>query len=71
MLVIGLRHHSLLTVYSVKPKVTWALLKPNYQALLETFIFPQLVFNATKQASWEEDPLEYVRVTMHKLWYPD
>jgi len=48
----------------VKPKSTWALLKPHFQTLVTTFVFPQLCFNSTKQSMWDEDPVDYVRASV-------
>jgi hypothetical protein len=49
---------------SIKPKSTWTLLKPSFETLVSTFVFPQLSFNDTKQALWESDPVDYVRVSV-------
>ncbi|KAJ7019445.1 armadillo-type protein [Mycena alexandri] len=48
----------------IKPKSTWTLLKPHAQTLVETFVFPQLSFNAARQQLWESDPVDYVRVSV-------
>ncbi|KAJ6504734.1 armadillo-type protein [Mycena vitilis] len=48
----------------IKPKSTWTLLKPHVQTLVESFVFPQLSFNAGRQALWEGDPVDYVRVSV-------
>ncbi|KAF8215061.1 armadillo-type protein [Mycena galopus ATCC 62051] len=48
----------------IKPKSTWTLLKPHVQTLVETFVFPQLSFNANKQLLWAEDPVDYVRMSV-------
>ncbi|KAJ6622613.1 armadillo-type protein [Mycena sp. CBHHK59/15] len=48
----------------VKPKSTWVLLKPHVQTLVESFVFPQLSFNATKQLLWESDPVDYIRISV-------
>ncbi|KAG2138570.1 armadillo-type protein, partial [Suillus bovinus] len=50
--------------YSIKPKSTWILLKPHVDSLVANFAFPQLAFNASKQAMWEADPVEYVRASV-------
>jgi len=49
---------------SVKPKSTWALLKPHFENLVSTFVFAQLSFNDTKKALWENDPVDYIRVSV-------
>lgn len=49
---------------SVKPKSTWTLLKPHFETLVSTFVFPQLSFTSVKQALWENDPVDYVRVSV-------
>ncbi|KAF8625982.1 hypothetical protein AX17_006706 [Amanita inopinata Kibby_2008] len=48
----------------IKPKSTWTLLKPHVENLVSTFVFPQLAFNASKQAAWENDPVEYLRASI-------
>ena len=48
---------------SIKPKLTWTLLKPHVDNIVSTFVFPQLAFNASKQAAWENDPVEYLRAS--------
>ncbi|RDB14686.1 hypothetical protein Hypma_016434 [Hypsizygus marmoreus] len=48
----------------IKPKSTWTLLKPSFETLISSFVFPQLSFNATKQAQWENDPIDYVRLSV-------
>ncbi|KAJ7696679.1 armadillo-type protein [Mycena rosella] len=48
----------------IKPKSTWTLLKPHVQSLVESFVFPQLSFNAGRQALWESDPVDYVRISV-------
>ncbi|KAK2463383.1 hypothetical protein APHAL10511_004609 [Amanita phalloides] len=48
----------------IKPKSTWTLLKPHVQNLISTFVFPQLAFSDSKQASWESDPVEYLRASI-------
>ncbi|KAJ7075775.1 armadillo-type protein [Mycena belliarum] len=48
----------------IKPKSTWTLLKPHVQTLVESFVFPQLSFNASKQNLWESDPVDYVRISV-------
>ncbi|KAJ7069358.1 armadillo-type protein [Mycena amicta] len=48
----------------IKPKSTWTLLKPHAQTLVESFVFPQLSFNGSRQQLWESDPVEYVRMNV-------
>ena len=55
---------NLLHPNSIKPKSTWTLLKPSFETLVSSFVFPQLSFNATKQALWESDPVDYVRISV-------
>lgn len=54
-------------IYSVKPKSTWGLLKPHFENLVSSYVFPQLSFNATKQEQWTTDPIEFVRTTVGEL----
>ncbi|EGN93981.1 hypothetical protein SERLA73DRAFT_115471 [Serpula lacrymans var. lacrymans S7.3] len=48
----------------VKPKTTWTLLKPHFETLVSSFVFPQLSFNSSKQQLWENDPVEYIRTSV-------
>ncbi|KAL4081168.1 armadillo-type protein [Scleroderma citrinum] len=48
----------------IKPKSTWALLKPQIETLIHTVIYSQLCFNSSKQQLWESDPVEYVRASV-------
>ncbi|KAF8886227.1 armadillo-type protein [Gymnopilus junonius] len=48
----------------VKPKSTWVLLKPHFDKLVSNFVFPQLSFTEQKRALWENDPIDYVRVSL-------
>lgn len=45
----------------VKPKATWAFLKPHVDTLVSTFIFPELKFNQDLREMWQSDTLEYIR----------
>lgn len=49
---------------SVKPKSTWALLKPHFQDLISNYVYPQLSFTPAKQESWHTDPIEFVRTSV-------
>ncbi|KAH9851744.1 ARM repeat-containing protein [Lenzites betulinus] len=51
----------------VKPKSTWGLLKPHFETLLSSYVFPQLSFNPTKQEQWDTDPIEFVRTTVDEF----
>ncbi|KAA1474736.1 ARM repeat-containing protein [Dentipellis sp. KUC8613] len=48
----------------VKPKSTWALLKPHFETLVSSFVFPNLSFTAAKQELWDSDPIDYVRTAI-------
>lgn len=48
----------------VKPKATWHMLKPHFETLVSTFVFPQMSFNPIKQELWETDPVDYVRISV-------
>ncbi|KAE9407355.1 ARM repeat-containing protein [Gymnopus androsaceus JB14] len=48
----------------VKPKSTWTLLKPHFETLVSSFAFPHLCFTPTKQALWENDPVDYIRISV-------
>ncbi|KAI0647875.1 ARM repeat-containing protein [Trametes meyenii] len=51
----------------VKPKSTWALLKPHFETLVSSYVFPQLSFNPAKQEQWDSDPIEFVRTTVDEF----
>jgi len=59
--LLGMANHAL---NSIKPKSTWTLLKPSFETLVSSFVFPQLSFNTTKQALWEADPIDYIRISV-------
>ena len=40
------------------------MLKPHFETLVSTYVFPQLCFNAAKQEQWETDPIEYLRISV-------
>ncbi|THH18363.1 hypothetical protein EW146_g2600 [Bondarzewia mesenterica] len=48
----------------VKPKTTWALLKPHFETLVSTFVFPNLSFTTSKQELWDTDPVDFVRTSI-------
>jgi hypothetical protein len=48
----------------VKPKSTWQLLRPHFETLISSFVFPQLSFTPAKQEVWETDPVDYIRVSV-------
>jgi len=45
---------------SVKPKMTWNLLKDNVPNLISHVIFPLLCLTQDDLELWEEDPVEYI-----------
>ncbi|KAI0688708.1 ARM repeat-containing protein [Cytidiella melzeri] len=51
----------------VKPKSTWVMLKPHFETLVSSYVFPQLCFNSTKQEQWTNDPIEYVRIAVDEF----
>ncbi|KAI0786127.1 ARM repeat-containing protein [Abortiporus biennis] len=51
----------------VKPKSTWALLKPHYETLVSSYIFPQLSFTPAKQELWDTDPADYIRTSVDEF----
>jgi hypothetical protein len=48
----------------VKPKSTWGLVKPHFQTLVSSFVFPQLSFTPARQEQWQTDPIDYIRVSV-------
>ncbi|KAH9924352.1 ARM repeat-containing protein [Epithele typhae] len=51
----------------VKPKSTWALLKPHFETLVSSYVYPQLSFTPARQEQWESDPIDYVRITVDEF----
>lgn len=51
-------------MYSVKPKSTWALLKPHFEKLVSSYVFPQLSFTPERKELWDSDPVDYVRTSV-------
>ncbi|PSR70855.1 hypothetical protein PHLCEN_2v13296 [Hermanssonia centrifuga] len=45
----------------VKPKSTWSMVKPQFENLVSSYVFPQLCFSPAKQEQWQADPIEFVR----------
>ena len=45
----------------IKPKSTWHLVKPHFETLVSSFVFPQMSFTPAKQESWDIDPIDFVR----------
>lgn len=60
----------LIAKFSVKPKSTWALLKPHFERLVETFVYPNLSYTQSKQELWDTDPVDYVRTTVGLYSFP-
>jgi len=52
------------SAHSVKPKSTWALLKPHFETLVSSFVFPNLSFTPAKKEVWDSDPVEYIRTSV-------
>lgn len=48
----------------VKPKSTWALLKPHVLQLTQSFIFPRLCFSEEDDELWELDAVDFVRANL-------
>jgi importin-7 len=47
-------------IISIKPKVTWGLLKNDVPDLISHVIFPLLCLTQDDLNLWEEDPVEYI-----------
>ena len=64
------KHYLFIFLSSVKPKATWAILKPHFETLVATFVYPQLCFTPMKQELWETDPVDYTRtaIGMHSTF---
>lgn len=37
------------------------MLKPHFEELVTSYVFPQLSFTADRQEQWNSDPVEYIR----------
>ncbi|KAI0263933.1 ARM repeat-containing protein [Gloeopeniophorella convolvens] len=48
----------------VKPKSTWAMLKPQFESLVSNFVFPNLSFTPARQELWHSDPIDYTRTSI-------
>ena len=55
---------------SVKPKSTWELLKPHFESLVSSFVFPQLSFTPSRQELWDDDPADFVRLSIGMTLIP-
>ncbi|EMD40235.1 hypothetical protein CERSUDRAFT_112428 [Gelatoporia subvermispora B] len=58
--------YQILTFFTecVKPKSTWSMLKPHFETLVSSYVFPQLSFTPAKQEQWDSDPIDYVRTSV-------
>ncbi|KAL9937117.1 hypothetical protein V8E36_004352 [Tilletia maclaganii] len=45
----------------VRPKATWALLKPSVNDIVQKFVLPTVSWSATDEELWELDAADYVR----------
>jgi hypothetical protein len=52
---------------SIKPKVTWNLLKNNVPNLLAHVIFPLLCLTQEDLELWNDDPVEYIHKKIGNL----
>ncbi|PWZ00666.1 ARM repeat-containing protein [Testicularia cyperi] len=48
----------------VKPKSTWALLKPHALPLIQSFMFPRMCFSDADDELWELDAVDFVRANL-------
>lgn len=48
----------------IKPKSTWALLKPHALPLIRGFLFPRMCFSDESDEQWELDAVDFVRANM-------
>ena len=46
--------------HSIKPKVTWNLLKPHTPNIIAHVVFPLLCLTREDLELWDEDPVEYI-----------
>jgi len=51
----------------VKPKSTWHLIKPHFETLVSSFVYPQMSFTHAKEELWQSDPVDFVRQQVGKL----
>lgn len=47
------------------------MLKPHFESLVQTYVFPQLCFTPLKLEVWNSDPVEYVRISVGKSNDPE
>lgn len=52
--------HYITLMISIKPKVTWGLLRPHIPNLISHVIFPLLCLTQEDLELWDEDPVEYI-----------
>lgn len=50
---------------AVKSKVTWAIMKPQYEHLVAKFVFPLMCISEEDLESWEDDPQEFIQKKMN------
>ncbi|KAN0063244.1 Nonsense-mediated mRNA decay protein 5 [Thecaphora frezii] len=48
----------------VKPKSTWALLKPHVEQLVRSFMYPRICYSDEDDELWELDPVDFVRANL-------
>ena len=51
----------------IKPKSTWQLIKPHFETLVFSFVYPQMSFTSTKEELWHSDPVDLVRQQVGEL----
>ena len=51
----------------IKPKSTWHLIKPHFETLVSSFVYPQMVFTPAKEELWHSDPIDLVRQQVGEL----
>ncbi|KDN41225.1 ARM repeat-containing protein [Tilletiaria anomala UBC 951] len=61
--------HFIFSFYTecVKPKSTWAMLKPHVAAIIQSFAFPLLCFSQMDAELWEDDAIEFIRSQMDPM----
>jgi len=51
----------------IKPKSTWHLIKPHFETLVSSFVYPQMSFTHAKEELWHSDPVDLVRQQVGKF----
>ena len=51
---------------SVSHAISWKIIKPHMQAIINEILFPLMCHSEEDQELWESDPIEYIRTKYGK-----